>query len=325
MTSNQAETNSDDRDSQDGTSVRVRSVLRVPKVWILPLAIPAIMIALVTAIYIGSVIDPIDHIQGLPVLVVNEDLGATTQLGPVNFGHSMVKALQGSRGVTERLNVRIATLQQAKAIMDRGAAYATVVIPSTFSTSVLLTAGFPAASGTSPPGIPDVRLLENTRLGSLGVSLAAGVLTPAIHDVSTTLGAELKSKSTAAVGASPELSAHLENPVTLTTTTYRPLPRHSALGLSAFYVALIAILAGFLGGTVINSSLDNVLGYATTDMGPRWRMRMPLPISRRRTLLAKWSVAVVAAPLLAGLILMVAIAGFGMYAPNSDCCGSCWH
>ena len=52
------------------SSIRARTVLRVRKVWILPLLIPAVMIALVTAIYIGSVVDPVDHISGLPVLVV---------------------------------------------------------------------------------------------------------------------------------------------------------------------------------------------------------------------------------------------------------------
>ena len=246
--------------------------------WILPLLIPAVMIALVTAIYIGSVVDPVDHTSGLPVLVVNQDVGAATPSGHVDLGQSVVKALRTSPGVTKRLHVQSATLAQAKADMDRGAAYATVVIPSTFSASAILNAGYPAPAGTSPPGIPQVQLLENSRLGSLGVSLAAGILTPAIHDISTSLGTQLKAKSTAAVTANPVLSAHLANPITLTTTTYRPLPDHSALGLSAFYVSLIAILAGFLAGTVINSSLDSALGYATTDMGPRWKMRMPIPI-----------------------------------------------
>ncbi|HXW80273.1 MAG TPA: DUF3533 domain-containing protein, partial [Acidimicrobiales bacterium] len=90
----------------------------------------------------------------------------------------------------------------------------------------------------------------------------------------------------------------------------------SALGLSAFYVSLIAILAGFFAGNVVNSSMDAALGYAASDMGPRWKFRMPLPITRRQTLLAKWSIALVAAPILAGVIVAIAVAGFGMYAPN---------
>ena len=125
-----------------------------------------------------------DHISGLPVLVVNQDVGAATPSGHVDLGRSVVKALRTSPGVTKRLDVQTATLAQAKADMDRGAAYATVVIPSTFSASALLNAGYPAPTGTSPPGIPQVQLLENSRLGSLGVNLAAGVLTPAIHDIS---------------------------------------------------------------------------------------------------------------------------------------------
>jgi hypothetical protein len=54
----------------------------------------------------------------------------------------------------------------------------------------------------------------------------------------------------------------------LTPVAYRPLPDHSAVGLSAFYIALLAIMAGFLGATLINSSVDGALGYATTEVGP---------------------------------------------------------
>ena len=39
----------------------VKPVLRVPKVWILLLLIRRVMIALVTAIYIGSGANPVDH------------------------------------------------------------------------------------------------------------------------------------------------------------------------------------------------------------------------------------------------------------------------
>jgi hypothetical protein len=160
--------------------------------------------------------------------------------------------------------------------MDRGQAYATLVVPTGFH--------------------GNVQLLENQRLGSLGVNLAAGVLTRALGQISS--------------------SAPLAQPVTMTPTTYRPLPNHAALGLSAFYVALLAIMSGFIGATLINSSIDSALGYGVTELGPRWRQRRPVAINRRQTLLVKWGVALVTAPILTGILLLVATTALGMYAPH---------
>jgi YhgE/Pip-like protein len=294
--------------------VRARKVLGVPKVWILPLLLPAIMIALVTTIYIGSVIDPTAHLRDLPVLIVNEDAGASSPTGHVELGTSVVRALTEAQGVSSRLDLKVVSLATAEADMDMGSAYATLVIPSTFSAAALLDAGYPAPSGT-PPTAP-VQLLENTRLGSLGVNLAAGVLTPALQQISSQVGTKLTAQSTSAVRSNPVLAERVSDPITLSVVSYRPLPSHSALGLSAFYVSLVSILAGFLAATVINSSIDGVLGYATSDLGPRWKIRIPRRISRCQTLLAKWAIALVAAPILTAVVVGVAVGVFGMYAPN---------
>jgi hypothetical protein len=54
--------------------VRARTILKVPIVWILPLGIPAMVIALVTSIYIGSVEDPVGHLHGLSVRIAHATL-----------------------------------------------------------------------------------------------------------------------------------------------------------------------------------------------------------------------------------------------------------
>lgn len=294
--------------------VRALTVLGVPKVWILPLAIPAIMIALVTTIYIGSVINPTAHLRGLPVLIVNEDAGAAGPTGQISIGTSVVHNLLKAPGVSSRLDMQVVSHATAETKMNNGDAYATLVIPPSFSAAALLDTGYPVPTGT-PPTAP-VQLLENSRLGSLGVNLAAGVLTPAIEQISKQVGVELTGKSTSAVQSNPVLAERVADPITLSVVSYRPLPSKSALGLSAFYVSLVSILAGFLAATVINSSIDGALGYATSDLGPRWKIRVPRRISRRQTLLTKWSIALVAAPILTAIVVAVAVGAFGMYAPN---------
>jgi hypothetical protein len=201
--------------------------------------------------------------------------------------------------------------------MNRGGAYATVVIPWTFTDSLLAATGAVLSPRGSALAQPTVHLLENARAGTLGVSLAAGVLTPALHSISTHVGADLVAQSTAAARATAFSTAQLRDPIAFTTTTYRPLPANTALELSAFYMSLLAMLAGFVGATIINSSLDGALGYATTELGPRWKQRRPLPIARRQTLLLKWTVALVAIPVLAATIVGVAAGILRIDAPHT--------
>ena len=165
--------------------VRARMVLRVPPVWIFPLCIPAVLISVMTLIYIGSVLNPAAHLHGLPVMVVNQDRGGEIGGHHVNEGETVVTALTHTTAVSSRLGLRVTSLKEAEAVMNRGGAYATIVIPPTFTGSLLEAATGAPATTSSVPAQPAVQLLENPRAGSLGVSLAAGVLTPAFHAIST--------------------------------------------------------------------------------------------------------------------------------------------
>jgi ABC-type polysaccharide/polyol phosphate export permease len=180
---------------------------------------------------------------------------------------------------------------------------------------VLVATGAPDAGG-SVPARATVTLEENQRLGSLGVGLVTAVLTPAMKQISAHIGGQLKAQAPPTASENPVVAAQLADPIALATDTYRPLPDHTALGLSDFYIALLAMLAGFIGGTLINSSIDGALGYATTEIGPRWQQRKPVRINRVQTLLIKWATALIAAPLLTGVLLLVAIVGLNMNAPD---------
>jgi YhgE/Pip-like protein len=294
---------------------RAGQLLRVRSIWLVPLLLATVFVALMSVIYVGSVINPTGHLHGLPVLIVDEDQGALAGGQHVNLGASLTSALQHSSAVSSRLDLRSVTDSQAQATMDRAGAYATLVIPATLSGSVLLAAGRSDAA-SSPPPRAQVTLEENLRLGSLGVSLAAGVLTPAIARISPQIGTKLAPLATPSARSNPILAARLADPLELTSTTYRPLPDHSALGLSAFYIALLAILTGFIGATLINSSIDAALGYASTELGPHWSQRRPVAINRRQTLLLKWAVTALAAPVLTGVLVLVAAGALGMYAPH---------
>ncbi len=298
--------------------VRAATLLKKRQLWAFPLVVGSVVIGLMTIIYFGSIVDPTSHLHGLPVLLVNQDRGAHTSSGKVDLGDEVTSALTGSPRVSTRLALDVTTLGNAEAQMNKNNGYATIVIPAGFTTSVLALAAPPTAATPAAPAtpLPAIELLENDRAGTLGVSLAAGVVQPAVSAVSKELGSQLL-KSTAASGqpsAAPK--ALLEDPVSLDSVAFRPLPSHAGLGLSAFYAALLVMMCGFLGATIINSSVDTGLGYATSEVGPWWRQRLPLSITRWQTLLAKWALAVPIMLVFTGVLLGVAAGILRLDAPH---------
>ena len=299
----------------DPPGLRAAQLLRARAVWITPLLITSILIALITVIYVGSVADPVASLRGLPVLVVNGDQGTTVGSQHVNLGQEVVSALDHSPHVSGPLSLVSVSLAQARADMDRNAGYATIVIPAGFTNSVLAVYGAGSPAGPAQP-IPAIGLLTNGRAGSIGVSLATGVVQPAIGVISRDIGKKLSSLIPAHGRTTANVKAQRSDPITLTSVPYRPLPSHSALGLSAFYISLLSIMCGFLGAILVNSTVDSALGFATTEIGPKWRQRAPVRISRWQTLLAKWLMALVLSPVLTGVMLLVAVGITKLDAPN---------
>jgi YhgE/Pip-like protein len=303
------------RDASSPRGLRAAQLLRVRAVWITPALITSVFIALMTVVYIGSVADPVASLRGLPVLVVNQDHGGSVGSQPVNLGQEVVSALEHAPAVSRRLALHSVTLAQARADMDRNDGYAAIVIPAKFTSSVLALYGAAGPDGRVPP-IPVIELLTNGRAGSLGVTLATGVVQPAIRSVSRETGKRLASQIPARGQTTASTAALRSDPITLASVPYRPLPPHSALGLSAFYLSLLSIMCGFLGAILVNSTVDSALGYGITEIGPKYRQRAPVAISRWQTLLAKWAMAVVLAPVLTGVMLLVATGINSLDAPH---------
>ncbi len=272
---------------------------------------------MITLFYVGSVVNPVGHLSGLPVALANEDQGASVLGRNVDFGAEVASALQRSPAVSSRLSLDLVPIATAEQHMGSNSAYATIVIPPDFTQSLLVAYGLTSSTGSSggKSGKPTVRLLTNPRAGSIGVELATGVSQPALSAVSLRLGRELSAQA-ATLGRTPSAGVSVHNPLTILSTDYDPLPPNSALGLSAFYVALLSIMCGFLGGILVNTTVDATLGYGITEIGPKWRQRMPVPISRWQTLLSKWLIALVLVPILTLILLLVSVGLLHMNAPH---------
>ncbi len=286
---------------------------KAPSVWVPPLVLVAVLVFVMTLVYLGSVVDPAGHLHGLPVGIVNEDAGANVGTRHVDLGQMVASGLGSSRAVTSRLALRTGDLAAIETRMDVAQEYAAVVIPAGFTASLLA-----IESRVAPPGDEGSRatieVLTNPRAGTLGVSLATGVLQPALAKVSAEIGQQLRAEIHGPPSGAQ--AALLSDPVIASQVPYRPLPRHTALGLSAFYIALLTTFCGFLGGTVVHVAIDSGLGYASTEIGPRWNQRQPVQISRWHTLLAKWAIAVPLMVVLTGLMLLAATWILHMHTPH---------
>jgi len=256
-----------DGGSRDPYQVRAKHLLRARGVWTIPVIVGSIVLVLITVLYIGSVVDPVAHLRGLPVSIVNEDAGASIGPRHVNFGAELQSGLIGSRTVSTLLSLTPQQLPAAEARMSRSGAYAALVIPPNFTASLLSLAGL-HLQAAARAGRPTVELLTNQRAGSLGASLASGVVAPAVALASHRIGLELLAADRVKPSPTGATRAVLADAITLSSVEYRPLPPHSALGLSAFYMALLTLMCGFMGGTIINATVDAATGYATTEMGP---------------------------------------------------------
>lgn len=296
---------------------RAADLLRQRPIWAMPLAIGAILIAIMTALYVGSTVDPVSHMHDLPVSVVNEDAGVQTGPGQQsNAGRVIAHALLNASAVSDKLSVRVSTFSAAKERMDRGASFATVVIPPGLTRELLAIGTNARTTAATRAGLPQVRILTNVRAGTEGASLASGVLQPALAQIAHAVGAKLANQTAQSATPSAARSAVLANPFLVATAPYRPLAKKAALGLSAFYAALLVLMCGFIGAAIVNGVLDGALGFAATEIGPRWQQRRPVLISRRQTLLAKWGMAVVLSAVLVAVMLLIAAGLLGLDAPD---------
>jgi YhgE/Pip-like protein len=284
--------------------------LRVRTIWLIPLVTASVVVAAMTALYIWSVVNPLAHLQGLPVAIVNQDQGATIGSQHLEAGQQVQAGLLGAHAVTHWLHVEVSSLPQSERAMSRGDVYAAVIIPPDFTANLLSV----SVLNTPRAAQPRIQMLTNQRAGTIGVQLATGILQPALTAASHQIGQRVTAlvPPSAVTGASKVL---LADPVTVTTAQYRRLGPSTALGLSPFYMALLTLFCGFLGGTIVNSVVDGGLGYATTETGPRWSQRPPVPINRWQTLLVKWAIVVVLTAVLTAVVLVVAAGILGMDAP----------
>ncbi len=283
-------------------------LVRRPKLWLIPAVLATLVALLLSLLYMGGILDPNGNLHQLPIAVVDADTGAPPPGQQQNLGAQVAQSVvAGTPG--RQFDWKRATPAEAADMLASGKVYGALEIPADFTASVTaLTTGQATAR-------PTISVLTNPGLGSLGSSIAAQATQGAAHQASLAIGKQLTS-SPAAAGADPTARLLLADPVAVTSQVGHPIGQHSGLGLTAFYYALLLVLAGFIGGNLINSGVDTALGYADSEMGP-WHTRRPtVPITRTQTLLLKMFMTAGITVLTTSMVMVACIAALGMDATH---------
>ncbi|MFF7725453.1 YhgE/Pip domain-containing protein [Streptomyces sp. NPDC008001] len=289
------------------------SVLRSPRLWIGTGLILAVIAALFSLLYVGGNVNPKGNLRDLPVALVNSDAGAEVKGKPLNLGDQVVSGIKKSAESNHSFSWQVMSRQEADKKLGQGKVFGALVVPRNFTAAV---AGLSAPQQTKAVR-PALTVLTNQSAGSIGSSMASQATQKAAHAASAQLGKELVGRAESqGAKLAPAAQLMLADPVTVQVEDGHPLGTHSAMGLSAFYYALVLVVCGMLGANAITSQVDTALGYLHTDFGP-FRQRMPLrPTSRVRTL-AVGSVLMLGLSVLMGSLVEGATVGIlGMDASH---------
>src|SRR6516162_5084177 len=104
--------------------VRAGAVLRVRTIWLIPLITGSVVVVAMTTLYIWSVVNPLAHLRGLPVAVVNQDQGATIGSQHLDAGAQVQAGLLAAPAVSHWLRLELSSLPRAERAMSRGDLYA---------------------------------------------------------------------------------------------------------------------------------------------------------------------------------------------------------
>ncbi|MDN2498951.1 DUF3533 domain-containing protein [Nocardia nova] len=291
-----------------------------------PVAVVSVVAALLGLLYLDYVVDPQRNLHDFPIALVNQDvgetLGAPGQQKHVNFGDQVADGLRAAVPA-DQIDLRVLGLPEAQQQMQNGQVYGTVVIPSDFSKRL----GILGVGSVIPGDIerPIITLLTNPRSGTYATQIVVRFGDQALPQINEKVGQQLteqvRTQLTPAPGGppAPELSGAtrltLAQPLQILVQEFHPLPGGSGQGLTAFFYALLLLMAGMLGAMIVHTMIDSALGFVPTEYGP-WYVHYPAtPVSRLRTLLIKWAVMAVAAVVVSAILLGIG-AALGMPLDN---------
>lgn len=269
-----------------------------------PIIIVSLLMTLLAFMYLGSVLDPQKNLHDFSVAIVNQDDGDPAS---GNLGQVIVDQIDAKID-HKQFDVRRIQANEMQRQFRNGDLYGAIVIPSDFSKRMTIL-GQSAVVPAENIQRPLITIYTNPRLGAFAAGIVNTMGDRILAEVNKAAGKNLTDKVLAAAPGAPISGASfvaLANPVDTTRVPYNPLPAGTGNGLSAFYYAMLLLLAGFTGSMIIHGIVDSRFGFAPTEFGPLFVHSDRVGISRFKTLLVKWGIIALMAPTVSAIYLGVA-------------------
>ncbi|MFI6169296.1 YhgE/Pip domain-containing protein [Nocardia sp. NPDC051052] len=263
-----------------------------PGTWFPPLLVMLTLALALPAVYLGGTLDPSGNLRGLAVAMVVESQTTSSIDAAERVGAAITQGIDQAA-----IQLIPMTAEQEREQMNGGKIFGAVRIPADFNTEIArLMSGAPG-----PATHAVIHLDTNPAAATMSTGLFTGNLTPVAAAVSANLGAKMAQNAPTAAAATA-----LANPFSVATAPLTALPARNGFGTSVFYYAVVLVLLGFVGASVIHPVVDAASGFQPSELGPTVRRRDYTHLSRLHMLVVKWCIALIAAPLSAGLIQLVA-------------------
>lgn len=282
-----------------------------------PTVVLAIVMSLLGVMYLAYISDPEGNLHDFPIALVNLDVGDTIdtngQVRQVNFGKQVADALVA--GVpAEQVDLKVVGIAESDRLMRTAQIYGAIIIPSDFSKRLGILGVGSVVGGEIER--PIITVQTNPRMGPYSAGIVTRIGAQAMTEVNKQVGQQLTTQvrdtlaATPPGATAPQVSGAaqltLAQPIQVVEQGWRPLGKGAGMGLTAFFYALLILMAGVVGAMVIHTMVDAQLGFQPTEYGP-WYVHYPrTPISRFHTLLIKWGVMIVVANVVSLIYLIVA-------------------
>ncbi len=253
---------------------------------------------------------------------MQEDAGgevqnADGQSTPQNFGDQVAEGIISSaaqNGIVVTRTDRSTALSE----LNSGKVYGVIVVGSNFTNRAVALGRSTVL--TAEPAKPTIDIFINRGSGAFASSITTTLADQVRERVNEQVGAQLTEqvrtqleRNDITFTGAAQLA--LASPVAVEVSEPTPLPEGAGNGLSAFYLTLLLVLAGFTGAMMVSIVVDGMLGQTPIEYGPFYQLRERLAISRWATLAAKWTIMFLVAVVLSTLFIAVG-AMVGTSIPN---------
>ncbi|WP_245568447.1 YhgE/Pip domain-containing protein [Nocardia concava] len=294
-----------------------------PLRFLFPVLIVTFLAAVLGVMYLDYIVDPQQNLHDFPIALVNRDegdiQGRPGQEKRVNFGDQVAEGLRKAVPA-DQIDLRVLGVNEAELQMQNAQIYGAVIIPGDFSKRLGI-----LGVGSIVPGdiqLPTITLQTNPRTGIFATTAVELFGEKALDQVNKQVGEQLLATVRAQLAPPPGDSAPapaisgttqiaLERPLNIVVDQFDPLPTGSGQGLTAFFYALLLLIAGMVGAMIIHTLIDSALGFLPTEWGPWYLRPETASITRFHTLLLKWS-AVAAMSVVVSIALMIVANCLGM-------------